>query len=124
MIRRARRSSLRQRPIRSLRSGRFEQPIDGAGECLPGLSLVSRPTPAFGGERVDLGPAAVLRGAPGRRDPALVLQPIEGRVERPLVDLEYFARQLMDPFAEGPAVGGAELQGPEDEEVEGALEQV
>ena len=40
------------------------------------------------------------------------------------MDLEHIIRDLLDPLGDGPAVLGLELEGLEDEEVEGALDEI
>ena len=53
-----------------------------------------------------------------------VLQPMERRIKRPLRNRHRLARDLLDPFGNGPAVLRAGGDCLEDQEVEGALRQV
>jgi hypothetical protein len=75
-------------------------------------------------EGVILGAAILLGHAPGCLDPALVFEPMESRIERALLDLQDVARQLLDPFREGPAMLRLELQRFQNEEVERPLNEV
>ena len=75
-------------------------------------------------EPVVLRPAAQLRDGPLGFDPALVLEAMERRVERALVDLQDVLGDLLDALRDRPAVQRAGLQRPEDEQVEGARKKV
>src|SRR5690606_29548285 len=77
---------------------------------------------ALCGERVvacltiGVGPAP-LAGQPPPRD-----QPVEGRVERPLVDVEEPIRALLDELRDPPSVHRPHLQDAENDHLEGALD--
>jgi hypothetical protein len=53
-----------------------------------------------------------------------VLQPVEGGIERPLLDAQDVVRHLLDATRDRPAVLRFELQRLEDEEVERSLNEV
>ena len=77
-----------------------------------------------GGELVVLRPPAELGDRPLRFNPALVFEPMEGGIERTLVDLQHVLGDLLDPFGDRPAVQRLGLQRPQDQQVERAGEQV
>src|SRR5262249_46273969 len=61
---------------------------------------------------------------PARGHESLVLEAIERRVERALVEPKHALRSLLEPFRDSPAVHGAQLERLEDEHVEGSLEDI
>ena len=75
-------------------------------------------------EPVVLRPPAQLRDGPLGFDPALVLEAMERRVERALVDLQDVLGDLLDALRDRPAVQRVGLQRPEDEQVERARQKV
>ena len=86
---------------------------------------LDRQLPAAGcGESVVLGPSAELRDGPLGFDPALVLEAMERRVERALVDLQDVLGDLLDAVRDRPAVHRVGLQRPQNEQVEGAGQKV
>src|SRR5262249_6129124 len=81
-------------------------------------------TSAGRGEVVVLGAAAQLRDLPLGLDPAPVLETMEGRIERALVDLQDVLGNLLDALGDGPAVLGILLQRAEDQQIERAGQQI
>src|SRR6185437_589260 len=75
-------------PRSSLFGRRLQNCADHVGKLrpLPGLGL--KPPPSRRRQPVKACPPLVLALAPLPGDPALVLQPIQGGVERPLLDLQ------------------------------------
>src|SRR6185436_3585425 len=61
-----------------------EQPVHQAGQSPPALGLLLQGPDAGAGEPVVLGVAVVRRLLPVARDPPLLLEANQGRVERPL----------------------------------------
>src|SRR5262245_56404909 len=98
--------------------GRWRSP------CAPILRFDRELTAAGRGEAVILGAAAQLRDFPLGLDPALVLEPMEGRIERALVDLQDVSRNLLDALGDGPAVLGVLLQRAQDQQIERAGQQI
>ena len=97
---------------------------DGRGHALP-LAGFHRQLPASGWrEPVVLRPPAQLRDGPLGFDPALVLEAMERRIQRALVDLQDVLGDLLDALRDRPAVQRFGLQRPKDEQVEGARKQV
>jgi hypothetical protein len=67
-----------------------------------GLFLQMPPPDAS--QRVELGAASEFARLPLRRDPAFLLQLVQGRIERPIADLENIAGNLLQTLADRPAV--------------------
>src|SRR5690606_29335503 len=63
----------------------------------PVLPLHAELRPALPGQRVVLRPPAVLRRAPARLHPTPLLQPVQGRVQRPLPHRQRVAGRGLDP---------------------------
>jgi hypothetical protein len=66
----------------------------------------------------------VLGFAPLTRDQALVLQPVERRLQRALLDLQLFAGDLLYAKQNPVAMQRAERDSLEDQHVESALQQI
>ena len=69
-------------------------------------------------ESVEARAPVVVARTPGGGDEALLLQTIQGGIERALADAESVAGALLEAFGDAPPVHGSELQGFEDEHVE------
>src|SRR5262249_32261286 len=69
------------------------------------------------------GPFAFFGQLPRRSDPALCLQPMQRRVQRPGLDLEQIFRGSLNVFGDEVAVSRAGKKSTENEQVERALEQ-
>ena len=88
----------------SCASRQLHHAADGRGHALP-LAGFDRQLPAPGWrEPVVLRPPAQLRDGPLGVDPALVLEAMERRVERALVDLQDVLGDLLDALRDRPAV--------------------
>jgi hypothetical protein len=106
-------------------SGRRENARDSGGEGVPLVLLLPEPRPTESREAVELRPPVVLGRAPLRADPPAVLETVERRVQRTLVDLEDVRRALLDAHGDAPTVHGlVDLEDLEDEQVQRALEQI
>src|SRR5512134_2814459 len=114
-------ATLRRQNIGSARQQDGGDRLDELGEA-PGLG--GELFPALGREPVEARLAAQLGDPPLGQDPPLPLHPVEGRVERALLDLDRLAAGLAEPAADGVPVPGTPAQGLEDEGVEGAVEAV
>src|SRR5204863_4932369 len=90
----------------------------------PVRNFVLKLTASSPGQPVELRPALVLGLAPFRGDEALMLQPVQRRVQGALLDLEVVARDLLDAQQDAVAVLGTERNRFEDEQVERALEEL
>lgn len=97
---------------------------DGGGDALPvggfGLQLFL----ARAGQAVELCLPVRVGHSPVGGDPALQFKSVQCRIQRALVDLENIFRHLLDALSDGPAVLGAQRQRPQDQHVEGALQQI
>src|SRR6185503_7541697 len=102
----------------------LEELLDRAHEAAPGVDFRAERALAGGGEVVVLGLAVVFGGPPGTADPALLLESVEGRVERALADLQRVTGPLLNALADPPAVHGSKRQRLQNQKVEGALKDV
>src|SRR5919106_1369051 len=93
---------------------------DGACHALPFPRFDRELAAAGSREVVILGAAAQLRDLPLGLDPALVLETMEGRIKRSLIDLQDVLGHLLDALGDGPAVQGILLQGAQDQQIERA----
>src|ERR1043166_1958568 len=75
-------------------------------------------------QRIDPNPLVVLRKPPLGGDPAPALQPMQGGIERAGVHLERVTRRRPDQLGQAASVPWPEAQGLEDDQVEGALQQL
>ena len=98
--------------------------VDAGRQPLPLRQLGLDLLPAGPRQRVEPGPAVGLGGAPLRRDPALMLEPVQRRIERPLLDAQQLVGNLLDALGDRPAVHRLERDGAQDQEIEGALDEV
>src|SRR5688572_26061092 len=76
------------------------------------------------GQTIELGPAIVLRYAPGRFDPATLFEPMERRIERALLDLEDVVGDLPDPARYAVAVSRSPGQCFQDHQVQRSVHQI
>src|SRR6188508_3400893 len=86
--------------------------------------LVHEPLLAGPGQAIEARPAIVLRRAPFGGDPALFFKSLKSGVERTLLDLEDFVGELADPLRNRPAVERLERDGLQDQQVNGALNEI
>src|SRR5262245_14926480 len=94
--------------------------IDGTRRPIPLLDLGAELFAAFGCDVVVPGTAVVLAGAPLGADPSARDRRLEGRVLRPLVDIEDVSRDLAQPEGDAPAVHGLVAEEREREHLERA----
>jgi hypothetical protein len=104
--------------------GFFDYEVNGGRKAAPLGGFSFELDAASGGEGIELGLAASLGFGPFGFDPGFAFEAIEGGVEGALLDLEYFARDLLDAFGDGPAMFGFEGDGFEDKEIERALDEI
>jgi len=97
---------------------------DGGGQLLPfalfGFELFAPAAREF----IVFRAAIVLGCAPARLDPGAAFETMQRWIERALLHLEDFARNLMDALGDGPAVHGFKSESPEDQEIERALRKI
>src|SRR5690606_2002099 len=93
---------------------------DGLGQAVPARHLIAQTLPPRRGQSVVLRPSVVLAHSPLALDESPVLEAVERRVERALLDLESATRDLLDTEQHAIPVQLAEGEGLQDQEVEGA----
>jgi hypothetical protein len=98
--------------------------VDGGGEAVPVGGFLFELGTARGGERVELCLTPGFAFCPFGLDPALLLKAMKGGVKGALLHLQDFAGKLLNPLGDSPAVHWFKEEGFEDEEVEGALNEV
>src|SRR5579872_3014679 len=104
--------------------GHRHQKVDRPRRARPRTMLFGQLSPAIRRELVVARAPIVLGGLPGRRDPSLALEPLQGGIERTLVHFQHGVGPLANALGDAPAVHGLQTQGLEDEHVERALEHV
>ena len=103
----------------------FEEAGDDGGGLLPVLGFGLEGFAAGLGEAVEAGAAIIFGGAPFGFDGAFLFEFEKDGIERALIDGEEIAADLLDAAGEAVAVERAEdVEGFEDHEGEGALEDV
>src|SRR6476661_4071260 len=102
----------------------LQDPAHGLGVLAPDLGLAVELFLPGLGEPVELGAAVVLRDAPFGLDGPLVLEPVERRIERSLVDLEQIAGHLLDALGHAPPMLGPQAQSLQDQQIESALQKI
>src|SRR4051812_11484260 len=102
-----------------------EELVDESGEAAPPFNLALQLAFAAPGDGVELRFAVALRPPPGSLDPALLLEADERGIQRALIEGERMVRDLRQ--ARGQRIRMQRphgRQGAQDDEVEGALEQL
>ena len=105
-------------------SGRIQDQSHGAGEGLPFRLLGGQLLAPERREPIVPGALALVGELPGRRDPALRLQPVQRRIERAGLDLQQVFRGPLNVLGDGVAVGRSGEQRAQDQEVERALQEL
>src|SRR5215468_8509344 len=108
----------------SLPSGRLQDLLDGGREPPPVLGLFSQLFAPGSGQFVILRLPVVFRHAPLGVDPPPLFQPQQRRIERPLVDDERPAGNLLNALGDAPAVHRLEGERLENEQVQRPLQKV
>src|SRR6476469_3217358 len=130
-----RRASLSARPRRACLAAsmsRWKRISSSSSDSMVGRDHQSPPALGFGAEGfaakgrqvVVLGAAIVVGDAPFAVDPLLLLETLEGGIERALVDLEHAPRRLLDALGDAPAVHRRERERAQNEEVDRAAERL
>src|SRR5206468_10445920 len=88
----------------------------------PPAGLVAQPLAARRREAVVPRAAVILGCAPERSDPPAILETVERRIQRPVLDLQHLVGSLLDGVRDRVPVRGAEGQGFQDQQVERPLE--
>src|SRR5882724_5037960 len=90
--------------MRTSRLAQSDDQRDGAGQPLPLFGLTRQRASSEARERIEFGASIVLRLSPLGRDPSLLLELVEGRVERAVAHLEDVLRDRLETLADGPAI--------------------
>jgi hypothetical protein len=101
----------------------IENQAHGARKAAPFARLFVQLLAAGGGERVEPRLAVVLAYAPLGADPFLVFEPLQGHIERAMVDEEHVLRLPLNRARHSLAVAGAKQKGFKNEQVQRALQQ-
>src|SRR5438105_3456716 len=112
----------KQSPRHRLR--RFEHLEHSLGVASPGRFLLAQLPASRWRQPIESRAAVVLGDTPGRLDASGALEPVQCFVERCVLDLDDAIGALPDPTRDGVAMHLAPKEGPEDEHVERALEQI
>lgn len=103
---------------------RLNDQIDCRGEAAPVGGFLFELSAACRGQRIKLGLSAGFGFFPFGFDPGFLLQAVQGRVERALLDLQYIPRNLLNTLGDGPAMLGLERNGFENQEIQSSLNEV
>src|SRR5690606_29875895 len=101
-----------------LHSGTAQNRFESGRKPAPALQLDAQRAPAARREPVIARTPAVVRRAPLARDQALLLQPLQRRIQRPLVHLQHALRNLLHALADPPPVHRGQGKGLQHEQVE------
>src|SRR5207302_3189494 len=82
----------------------FQKTADHCDRTRPTLGFGGELFPAGASDRVELGAAVVLAGAPLARNPSFLLEPQERRINRALVERERSLCDLLDAPGDGVSV--------------------
>src|SRR5262249_17840580 len=115
---------LRRNTARLLALLRSHDSPDRRDEPLPSGRLPGELPAARRGPPVEAGLAVVRGGPPLRKEPAALLEPLERRIERAVLDEELLLGPLLDGAGDPLTVLRAEDQGPQDQQVERPLQQL
>jgi hypothetical protein len=80
---------------------------DGGRQALPTGELALELLAAFACQRVELGVAPVLAVLPLRLDPPLLLEPMQGRIQRALLHRQHVIGQFEHALGDAPAMQGS-----------------
>lgn len=94
------------------------------GEALPLRGLLIEGFTAGPGQGVVFGAAVVIADGPLRTDPAVLFEFVQRWIEGALAHLENVAGDLADALCDGPAVHRLQGDDFEDQQVEGALDEI
>src|SRR6185436_6152800 len=118
------RQRLRRREVQVIVSSAPQGGGNGQRDAAPFLRLRLELAAAGGRELIVAGAAVVVGLAPARGEPARLLHPVKGGEERARLHHEGAPRDLLDAMGDGHAVFLAQGQGLQDQQIQGALQQV
>src|SRR5580704_382590 len=109
-------------PSALLRS--FNDQIDRRRQPAPVGRLFLQLRPPRRRQRIKLRLSPRFRFRPFRFNPCLLFQPVQSGVERPLLNLKNFLRDLLNALGNRPAVLRLERDGLENEQIESSLNEI
>src|SRR5690242_12599542 len=96
----------------------LQNEVHRIGEALPFVDLLAECLPPLTRDAVVACTPVVLGGLPIALDVAAVLETLQRRIERTLIDLEAAVRDLLNAKTDAPPMHGCERHRLEDEEVD------
>src|SRR6185312_3170875 len=105
-------------------SAHVENQFDSSHVPPPTRRLRADRAPAGRREAVVFRPPVVLGRPPVALDPPLLLEPLQRGIERPLIDVEGPARELLDACADPPPVHRLEGERFQNQQIEGPTQDV
>src|SRR5262249_42843730 len=97
---------------------------DCAREALPICGFLLQLLPSQTRERVELGSPIVFGRFPLGRDPAFLLQFVQGWIEGAVADLENVSRNLLQALPDGPTMQRLERQYLQKQQIQGPLDKI
>ena len=82
----------------------LDEKANSRREPVPSLEFAHQLFPALGRKRIDSRTPSEIRLLPGRADPALIFEPVQGRVQRPLADCKSVTRERLYPLRYPPTM--------------------
>src|SRR5664279_222610 len=124
IVRRCQRATKPAPTISRARSRGMENVLDRRREQPPVRLLLGESLLPRGGQRVELRAPPLGRDPPAAAHEPLILETVEGRVERALIHLQHVVRELADSLRDPPTVQRRGEDGLEDQEIERSLQQI
>src|SRR5580765_2829442 len=118
----ARARNFRSRRVMPLRQ--FHDASDRVLHPVPVTRFDDELLPSQGRQPVIFRPPPELRHFPLGFDPAAMLEPVQGRVQRTLVDLEHVLGNVLDSLGDRPTMERIPLQRAEDQQIQRSGEQI
>ena len=85
-------------------SGPLQDQLHRRGQTFPVFELALELPPTFARQPIELRFAPQVALFPLGRDPSLLLQTVQSRVQRALLHGEHFVRQQLNPLRDSPAM--------------------
>src|SRR6185437_9526479 len=104
--------------------GSFDHRLHRARKPAPTAQFALQLPLSIARERINLRRPPQLRIAPGGRDPPLLLQTMQGGIERPLPHRQHVLRAHQQPLGDSPAMARPRGEDAQDQQVQGSFQQV
>ena len=105
-------------------SGALQHQSDGRRQPVPRGELALELLTTFAGQGIKFCRATEIGGFPRGNDPPLVLEPMQRRIERPLLNGQHIVGQFLNALGDRPAVKGFTGDCFENQEVERSLQKI